>query len=523
MRILVCSVGMFAIVTAINMMYTKHVRRLALVPSPHVLRLAPPSSALGHPLAIVARMRSALRTPRHPWCIGDAIENSYIPECPTIGCERLPNLSSASARCAVVADCRGLVLADGAYEMRAGTRVLESSSNESARPWTCLHLSPDEIVERYVDVARVVVPPRRGTAEEDDSIALSIGAFRDTTCPRTLEQAFSRADRPLKLLIVVVQHVCQRDCFRAEGWGVTRRLVPQADPDVDCVAEFCKGALGRHCVAGRVTSLRLDDADALGVAYTRFLGSLLVGNQTFYMQIDAHTEFRHGWDTDLVRMLRATPSYPRSILSTYPSPGMPSTRDWPRAVSPLDDDTAAPPLCLCTFDRLPASRDMTVRVSSAGTALPRATPPRGLFIAAGFFFVHSDFLRDVPFDPFLPFIFMGEEIMLTARAWTAGYDVYGTTHDVVRHEYVRKYAVKFWETVNHYYGGPTAHNALTARVIRRMHGMLGMGPVAPPLDLALDKYGLGTRRNLSEFSSFSGIDFARHTQDARRVRAWCGN
>ena len=43
--------------------------------------------------------------------------------------------------------------------------------------------------------------------------------------------------------------------------------------------------------------------------------------------------------------------------------------------------------------------------------IPRYAP----FVAAGFFFGYAQFLHDVPFDPFLPWIFMGEEISMSAR------------------------------------------------------------------------------------------------------------
>jgi GT2 family glycosyltransferase len=53
-------------------------------------------------------------------------------------------------------------------------------------------------------------------------------------------------------------------------------------------------------------------------------------------------------------------------------------------------------------------------------------PYQTAYIAGGFFFVRSEFLIDVPFDPYLPWIFMGEEIALSLRAWTHGWDiVYG--------------------------------------------------------------------------------------------------
>jgi hypothetical protein len=75
------------------------------------------------------------------------------------------------------------------------------------------------------------------------------------------------------------------------------------------------------------------------------------------------------------------------------------------------------------------------------------TPRFAPFVAAGYFVAHSDFLRQVPFDPFLPWIFMGEEIIMSSRLWTAGYDMFSPIQSVVGHMYVRQHKPKFWESV----------------------------------------------------------------------------
>jgi hypothetical protein len=77
-------------------------------------------------------------------------------------------------------------------------------------------------------------------------------------------------------------------------------------------------------------------------------------------------------------------------------------------------------------------------------SVPRYAP----FVAAGFFFGPAQFLHEVPFDPFLPWIFMGEEISMSARLWTSGYDIFSPTINVLNHYYVRRHYPKFWESVN---------------------------------------------------------------------------
>ena len=45
-------------------------------------------------------------------------------------------------------------------------------------------------------------------------------------------------------------------------------------------------------------------------------------------------------------------------------------------------------------------------------------------LAAGMLFLNSNFLKTVPFDPWLPYVFEGEEMLLSARLWTNGYNFY---------------------------------------------------------------------------------------------------
>ena len=60
-------------------------------------------------------------------------------------------------------------------------------------------------------------------------------------------------------------------------------------------------------------------------------------------------------------------------------------------------------------------------------------PMKGAFIAGGFFFTKSDFIKEVPYDPNLYFI--GEEISLGVRAYTHGWDVYYPNKVVIYHNY----------------------------------------------------------------------------------------
>jgi [Skp1-protein]-hydroxyproline N-acetylglucosaminyltransferase len=79
---------------------------------------------------------------------------------------------------------------------------------------------------------------------------------------------------------------------------------------------------------------------------------------------------------------------------------------------------------------------MTVRLAQSGRTFTTAldVPRKSCFVAAGFFVAHGSIVDNVGFDPFLPYLFMGEELALSARFYTSGYDLYAPSADVLQHE-----------------------------------------------------------------------------------------
>lgn len=57
---------------------------------------------------------------------------------------------------------------------------------------------------------------------------------------------------------------------------------------------------------------------------------------------------------------------------------------------------------------------------------------------------------------------MGEEIIMSTRLWTSGYDIFSPTQAVVGHIYVRRHKPKFWESVHRAFS-PGVHNPLQVR------------------------------------------------------------
>jgi hypothetical protein len=133
-------------------------------------------------------------------------------------------------------------------------------------------------------------------------------------------------------------------------------------------------------------------------------------------------------------------------------------------------------------------------------------------------------VEEVPFDPYLPFIFMGEEIILSMRFWTAGFDIYGPTVDVLKHEYVRKESQKFWESVGLTFSKPDLHNELTSLLISRIHFILGFPEGARSLVhpesllVQAEEFMAGKARSIPAFMHAMGLDLRNHKQ---RIPSWC--
>lgn len=274
-------------------------------------------------------------------------------------------------------------------------------------------VEPVGLVESYFELAKEYLhpldEPYRGKPifdiREDDSVFISLAAFREHLLTQTLKSAFDQAENPDRLFIgAVIQN-----CFGTDGrqcktglqvigknaQGKDQVKMSDAPPDVNGIEEFCTDPnYEKYCKMGHVRALYLHDTDALGPAVARYYASKLWAGETYFMQMDSHLEFAPKWDTKYVEEVKAAKSFPKSILSSYPpgfqnfgtyTGGSPGTR-----------------LCTCQFSTNEVENHI-IRINTGGRCKGDEPHPTQIaFIAAGFFFARAEFLVDVPFDPFVP-------------------------------------------------------------------------------------------------------------------------
>jgi len=315
---------------------------------------------------------------------------------------------------------------------------------------------------------------------EDGSIFMSLGAYRDHLLGETLRQAYKNAAYPDKLFVgAVVQN-----CF---GIGVTCRTgvevvgtnpngqpmtkVSDRPPDPNGIEEFCGDSdYKKYCESGQIRVLYVNETESNGPTTARYFASKLWGGETYYMQSDAHLRFAPEWDKFFHEEAISARMYPKVILTSYP-PGF-SDGD-----PPYKGGSKGTRLCTCEFSTSDVEHNI-IRINTGNNCPGEEEAPTQIaYIAAGFFFARAEFLTDVPFDPYLPWCFMGEEIALSLRAWTHGWGIYAPRKNVFAHQYRpgRMGLPKFWENTGRVFGrpGPGFNTELQKITLQRIKHMVG--------------------------------------------------
>ncbi|KAJ8609417.1 hypothetical protein CTAYLR_009094 [Chrysophaeum taylorii] len=366
------------------------------------------------------------------------------------------------------------------------------------------------------------------------TIFVSISSFRDEVCPDTLDNLYSRASNPENIFVGLVQQNC--DERQHAAYGCFTAVMPSdmkvhpAPPDLDCARTYCaRPTAFEPACSSLLRVLRFNESETFGPVFGRYLGSLLWRDEEFYMQVDAHTTFARGWDDILISDYDLAPSK-RPVFSHYPPSGpqkpAPGNYAWERQVGTCMCDAGFAEYSIVrvgAMNRYPIKETVPPNCGQPSETcrhVPRFAP----FIGAGFVFANASFLVDVPFDPFLPWIFMGEELDFSTRLWTSGWDIFCPPRNALAHAYLRPQKPKFWGALQRSIGAG-AHNSLQQFVLPRVKHKVGYPEALsvdqlklPTLAAHLDLYGIGTRRSLQDYLALADLDFV--AKRPARV-AWC--
>jgi len=235
--------------------------------------------------------------------------------------------------------------------------------------------------------------------------------------------------------------------------------------------------------------------ESKGLCWARHLIQKLWKGEKYTLQLDSHHRFLQDWDEILIEMMNLTGSE-KPIITAYAGMYSPKTNEL---------------LNIEPYKMVPE------RFSDQGTILffPHAienwenlkVPIPARFVSGHFFFTYGKHCEDYKYDPNI--YFAGDEISLSIRSYTLGYDLFHPHYTVIWHEYTREGRTKHWTDFEEY-------NKRSGKVDKtwwemdneskkRLRHMLQ----EEDNDIDLSEYGLGNIRTHRDYELYAGIDFKR--------------
>jgi hypothetical protein len=301
-----------------------------------------------------------------------------------------------------------------------------------------------------------------------DTIFVSIASYRDPVCNSTLKSLLDNASEPKKIFI----GICQQNDNKE---------------DQDCLENYENNP--------NIKIIRIPYYEAKGPTYARYLCSTLCNGEEYFLQIDSHTKFVKNWDKkckDMIKEIKDKGLSKKPVLSHYPK----EIKDYDNYDQNSKKDTqSVPRMCKSFFN----NRDM---ISFMGAEIIDTngeyyqTP----YVAGGMMFCESSFLDELPYDPDLPYLFVGEEILHSIRFYTNGWDIFTPKENIVFHEYTRSDKPKIW-TDNTTYSDKNAFEKVKYYI-----GLYNNNSkISKDLKNNLKHYGLGSDRSLNDFYKYAGV------------------
>jgi hypothetical protein len=291
------------------------------------------------------------------------------------------------------------------------------------------------------------VPPSSG----DRRIFVQMPAYRDPDLGPTLEDLFAKAGDPHALRVVVLWQRAAKD-----------RLAPELlrRPNLEIID--------------------IPYGESQGCGWARNLLQQHWRGEPYTLILDSHHRFTSDWDRKLVNAYENLHSngIGKPILTAYMAP-----------FKPDDDPLSRPvvPLRVCPLER---SHGLLIRL--IGRSIPDwqalSVPVAGELVSLHFLFAGGGFNREIPFDPSC--YFLGDEVAISLRAFTSGYDVFHPHELIGWHRYARDYRPTHWE--DHSEWQEQEQLSLTTLKI------LFSGRY-------LKTYGLGRHRKLRDFEARLGL------------------
>lgn len=243
--------------------------------------------------------------------------------------------------------------------------------------------------------------------------------------------------------------------------------------------------------------------EAKGLPWARaIINEQLLTDEDYVCQLDSHHRFAQDWDETLIEMHNGLEKkgYKKPIVAGYSPLYDPFNDPAGRSMEPWQSQF------VCFYPH----GTIFIRPGLLHGYQNMTEPPMGRFLCGHFDFARSEWAREIKHDPDI--YFSGEEINLTVRSYTHGYDIFHPHKIVVWHSTMReersgmlkwdddaKRGVDWWNKQEY------ARRKIRC-LFRTEEG------------IDLTGYDLGTVRTLADYEAYAGVNFKekrvqKHTVD----------
>jgi len=301
------------------------------------------------------------------------------------------------------------------------------------------------------------------------SIYVQIAAYRDPDLPNTIKDLITQSSKKHKIRIGVIDQFCAEDNY------------------YDLEKDFGK-IKQSHCTLDFES---IDYKKTKGVCWVRHLLNKKYKRESYTLQLDSHHRFIKNWDTILIKMLKdlKKEGHNKPLLTTYCPAFIQKTGEKFHHATQMD------------FDRFTPEGALFFKSGLMPDWENKKLPVTSRFISGHMIFVAGSFCKEVPYDPY--YLFHGEEINLTVRAYSHGYDLFHPHKPVVFHEYSRSHRPrKCWDD-DPTWGSQNAKSHLRNRKFFEMDG--------EKKNIDFEDYDLGKVRTMKDYEEYSGVSMSRRS------------
>lgn len=294
-------------------------------------------------------------------------------------------------------------------------------------------------------------------------IFVQIASYRDPELLPTIRDCIAKAARPDMLTFGI--------CWQRD--------------EKESLAEFAKDP--------RFSVIDIPWNESKGLCWARSLIQPLWKDEQYTLQLDSHHRFLENWDEELIEMMKLTGS-PKPIVGSYAGMYRPSDNK----LLNIEPYRMVP-------DKFTEGGTILFRPHTIPNWQNLKKPVRARFVSGHFFFTIGQHCKEYKYDPNI--YFAGDEISLSIRSFTLGYDLFHPHKTVIWHEYTREGRTKHWSDHDQKLKEEKKtdltwweRDVLSKRRLRHM-----LQEENNNIDLGI--YGLGTLRTHREYELYAGIHF----------------